>query len=200
MLLCRRVQRTGPFSIWPVWKSMCHKLRVHALCDADNSQPIVPFYEVDNLHSVSLRLVPVPPRLRRLVCRPIHSFTPQISIPLLIPFHQIVDHLPKHWFSVSVLQKKASPNSWPTYCRGMRTTMQASEENLQHSQRSPPVYPLLFPIADIPALRASWTSDSNPPSVRQFFPTRPFPAQRHPVSYRTHADTLMIHEITRKLE
>lgn len=83
-------------------------MRVEALRDADNSQPIVPFYEVDNLRSVSFRLVPVPPRLRRLVCRPIHSFTPlpdrtvpkepafqaQITIPLLIPFHQIVAHLP----------------------------------------------------------------------------------------------------------
>ena len=95
MLLRRRFQRPGPFSIWPVGTSMCHKLRVQALCDADNSQSIVPFYEVDNLHSVSLRLVPVPPLLRWLVCRPIHSFTPQISIPLLIPFHQIVDHLPQ---------------------------------------------------------------------------------------------------------
>lgn len=108
-MLRRRFQRPGPFSIWPVWKLMCHKVRVHALRDADNSQPIVPFYEIDNLDSVSFRLVPVPPRLRRLVCRPIHSFTPlpdrtvpkdpifqaQISIPLLIPFHQIVDHLPQ---------------------------------------------------------------------------------------------------------
>lgn len=74
---------------------MCHKVRVHALRDAYDSQPIVPFYEVDDLHSVSFRLVPVPPWLRRLVCRPIHSSTPQISIPLLILFHQIVDHLPQ---------------------------------------------------------------------------------------------------------
>ena len=95
MLLRRRFQRPGPLSIWPVGKSMCHKLRVHALCDADNPQPIVPFYEVDNLHLVSLRLVPIPPRLRWLVCRPIHSFTPQIPIPLLIPFHRIVDHMPQ---------------------------------------------------------------------------------------------------------
>ncbi|MBM2846185.1 MAG: hypothetical protein HW407_1497 [Bacteroidetes bacterium] len=74
---------------------MCHKVCVHALRGAYDSQPIVPFYEVDNLHSVSFRLVPVPPRLCRLVCRPIHSSTPQISIPLLIPLHQIVDHLPQ---------------------------------------------------------------------------------------------------------
>jgi hypothetical protein len=73
---------------------MCHKVRVHALRDTYDSQPIVPFYQVDNLHSVSFRLVPIPPRLRRLVSRPIHSSTSQISIPLLIPFHQIVDHLP----------------------------------------------------------------------------------------------------------
>ena len=150
-MLRRRFQRPGPFSIWPVWKSMCHKVRVHALRDADNPQPIVPFYEVDNLHSVSFRLVPVPPRLRRLVCRPIHSSTPlpdrtvpnepvfqaQISIPLLIPFHQIVDHLPKRWCAVSVLRKKASPNIWPTYCRGIPTTMQVSGENPRHSRRSP---------------------------------------------------------------
>jgi len=74
---------------------MCHKVRVHALHYAYSPKPIVPFYEVDNLHWVSFRLVPVPPRLRWLVCRPIHSVTPQISIPLLIPFHQIVDHLPQ---------------------------------------------------------------------------------------------------------
>ena len=29
----------------------------------------------------------------------------------------------------------------------------------------PPVYPPPFAIADIPALRASWISDSNPPAV-----------------------------------
>ena len=110
-MLRRRFQRPGPFSIWPVWKSLCHKLRVHARCDADNSQPIVPFYEVDNLHSVSFRLVPVPPRLRRLVCRPIHSSTPPISIPLLIPLHQIVDHLPQ----TLVLSIRAPKEGQPKY-------------------------------------------------------------------------------------
>jgi hypothetical protein len=90
---------------------MCHKVRIHALRDADNSQPIVPFYEVDNLHSVSFRLVPVPSRLRRLVCRPIHSSTLQIFIPLLIPFHQIVDHLPH----TLVLSIRAPKEGQPKY-------------------------------------------------------------------------------------
>lgn len=201
MLLRRRFQRPGPFSIWPEWKSMCHKLRVHARCDADNSQPIVPFYEVDNLHSVSLRLVPVPPRLRRLVCRPIHSFTPQISIPLLIPFHQIVDHLPQ----TLVLSIRSPKEGQPKYLANVlygdaNDDASFGGKPAALSAPRPPVYPPPFAITDIPALRASWTSDSNPPSVRQFFLPRPFPAQRHPVSNRTHADTLMTHEITRKLE
>ena len=123
-MLRRRFQRPGPFSIWPVWKSMCHKVGIHALRYAYSSQPIVPFYEVDNLHSVSFRLVPVPPRLRRLVCRPGHSFPPDFhssSNPL--PFRSLII-CPNRWCSVSVLRKKASPNIWPTYCRGMRTTTQ----------------------------------------------------------------------------
>jgi hypothetical protein len=74
---------------------MCYKVGVHALRYAYNSQPIVPYYKVDNLHSVPFRLVPVPPRFRRFVCRPGHSSTPLISIPLLILFYQIVDHLPQ---------------------------------------------------------------------------------------------------------
>jgi hypothetical protein len=90
---------------------MCHEVRVHALRDTYDSQPIVPFYKVDNLHSVSFRLVPVPPRLRRLVSRPIHSSTPQISIPLLIPFHQIVDHLPQPL----VLSIRAPKEGQPKY-------------------------------------------------------------------------------------
>ena len=62
-MLRRRLKRSGPLSVRPVWNSMCLKVRVHALRHANSSQLIVPFDELDNLQSVAFRPVPVPPGL-----------------------------------------------------------------------------------------------------------------------------------------
>lgn len=69
-MLRRRFHRPGPFSVRPVGHTVCLKVRVHALRHAYCSQLIVPFYELDNLQSISFRPVPVPSWHHRCLGRP----------------------------------------------------------------------------------------------------------------------------------